>query len=255
MSLDRDQLGRAAGDFSAGDLDRDECDAFRRLLAEDPTLARECDFWRRVRGSLGPCERDPAAPGANFASAILSRAARERGADRGTVLRLPAWAMAGTAALAAALVVALLLRGGESPVARMYQEDGTAVVPQASVAWDDYMPLAMVSRVDPATAIVAHERQRPWLGMWTRPVTLVEDGTEHAAHLVLRVAGGSPAHAIGLHPGDVVCRLDGRRVTTERCIAGKIARSQPGDVMRVEWVRPGTGEHFIKELRAETAYE
>jgi len=255
MSVDRDHLRHAAGDFSAGDLDPDQADAFRRLLAEDPSLERECAFWRRVRGPLRACERDPAAPGQHFAAALLQHAARERHADRGVMLRLPLWATAGTALVAAALVVALLLRGGEAP-ALMYLEDGTAVVPQQSVAWDDFMPLARVSRVDPAAAAtVAHERHRPWLGMWTRPVTLVEHSSESAAHLVLRVAGGSPAHAMGLHPGDVIRSLDGRRVTTERCIAAKLARCHPGDTLRVEWVRPATGECFIKDLRAETAYE
>lgn len=254
MSLDRDQLRHAAGDFSAGDLDRADAEAFRALLSEDPALEQECAFWRRVRPALTACERDPAAPGPAFASALLQRAGRERAADRTRVLRLPAWAMAASAAAAALVIVVLLLRPGGPAPARMYLEDGTAVVPE-SVAWDDYMPAALVSRVDSHTATVAHERQRPWLGMWTRPVHLVEDGSEASAHLVLRVAGGSPAHAIGLHPGDVVRSIGGCPVTTERCIARKLANCRPGDTLRIEWVRPGTGERFARELRAEAAYE
>lgn len=268
MNLDRDQLRRAAGDYTAGDLEREECEAFRRLLAEEPAIERECRFWKRVRGALCPNDAaktrdgDPAAPGEGFATALLQRAARERRADRGVVLRMPAWAMAATAsALAAGLVAALILGRGalggvdRSGGGRMYLEDGTAVVPQ-SVSWDDYMPLAQVSRIEPTAATtVAHERQRPWLGMWTRPVILAENGSEDAAHLVLRVAGGSPAHAMGLHPGDVVRSLDGCRVTTERCIARKLAACRPGDTMRVEWVRPSTGERFVKELRVESVYE
>lgn len=266
MTLDRDQLRHAAGDFTAGDLDRTEAEAFRRLLAEDPTLERECRFWERVRGTMCPPPgaartrtADPAAPGEHFAAALLQRAARERTADRRVVLRMPAWATAATAAAAAAVLVALLMgRGAGSSLpmsGRMYQEDGTAVIPQ--MTWDDYMPLAQVSRIEPTSAVatVAHERQRPWLGMWTRPVTLVDGDSEDAAHLVLRVAGGSPAHAMGLSPGDVVRSLDGCRVTTERCIARKLAACRPGDTLRVEWIRPSTGERFAKELRAETVYE
>lgn len=258
MSLDHERLRRSAGDYSAGDLPRDEAEAFRRLLAEEPALERECRFWNRIRGSLGrdsAVAPDPAAPGAQFGAALLQRAARERGPDRRVTLRLPTWAMAGTAALAAGLALALLLGGDDTTTGRMYQEDGTAVIPPQTMTWDDYMPSAQVTRIDPAASTVAHERQRPWLGMWTRPVTLVDQGREASAHLVLRVAGGSPAHAMGLHPGDVVCSLDGRRVTTSRCIARKLAGCHPGDTMRVEWVRPGTGERFTRELRVESVYE
>jgi hypothetical protein len=253
-ALAGEALRGAAGDFSAGDLEREEAEAFRRLLAEDPRLEDECAFWRRVRPTLCGARRDPAAPGPAFAEALVQRACRER-QDRPVVLRLPVWAMGvgSVAAVAAVLALALVLRGGE-PTARMFGEDGTAVVPQ-SQEWDEYMPAALVSRVAPGSAVVAHERHRPWLGVWTRPVLLTIDGQDGAGHLVLRVAGGSPAYAIGLHPGDVIQRVDGCALRTSSCLARKLAGCQPGQSLRMEWVRPSTGERFARELRAETVYE
>lgn len=261
MTMEKADLRHAAGDLVAGDLDAADAEAFRRLAADEPALGREVAFWERVRPALAatPVETTPPL-GAGFTAAVLARAARERqeqaAAPRQVVLRLPPWAMAAVASAAAAALVVLLLRPS-APAGRMYLEDGAQVVLERG-DWQEYSPLALVNAIergDPALAAADHHA-RSWLGMWSRPVTVVESGrTVGEGILVLRVAHGSPAHAAGLRPGDVIRSLAGCPVSTAQCIGARLEQCKPGDVLWTVWDRPRTGEQFRREIRVEAVYE
>lgn len=262
-TLDDDALHAAAGDYVAGDLVGDEASRFQAKLASDPSLPREVAFWQ----ALHPAWNDGLTTDGlseSFADSVLARAGRES-ADRHRVIQLPVWAMIVTSAAAAALAIVALIPAipanhtlsAPPTQAQMYAEDGAALVATAPTGpWERYLPRALVSHVesDNATAEVPHSRA--WAGFWTRPVRITQDG--HAGgggHLVLRVAGGSPADGIGLRPGDIIVGIKDCPVSTPACIAHQLRTASPGEPIRIQWWRPGTGEQFATELVLETLYE
>lgn len=75
---------------------------------------------------------------------------------------------------------------------------------------------------------------------------------------VSAVATGSPAYVAGLRAGDVIVRLQNLAVGRNGTMAGycEVLRStRPGDQMRIEIVRPSTGQFLIGELNGERLSE
>lgn len=244
-----------AGAFAAGDLGPDEQSAFAQRLQEDPQARRELDFWRQVRPGFADNSRESLGPG--FAAAVLTRAQREQGdGRRQIVIRMPIWGAAVIAAAAAALVIMLLLPEPASD--GMWLEDGTGVtLAERGGSWNDLLPLTTVSHVyrhDPDLAETI--RNRPWLGLWSRPVTIL-DGSESigTGHLVIRVVSDSPADRVGLRPGDVIRTLNECPLFSTQCIAHVLEETKPGQTMTVDWFRPRTGEQFSKQLTLVAVYE
>ena len=128
---------------------------------------------------------------------------------------------------------------------QIFAEDGTAIVLPTSgpVDQDTYMPVRVVSHVDTSerSGVVTERIERPWLGVWTRPVTI--DGLPQSTGLsVVRVASGSPADAAGIVPGDVIVDLAGCPLATRFCIMGALSEHKAGDTVPIAYYRPSTGE-------------
>jgi membrane-associated protease RseP (regulator of RpoE activity) len=259
MSPAPDPLLDDAAAWVAGDLEREERPAFAERLRRDPAARREVEFWQRVRPAFADPARAGDGLGPGFAAAVLARAAREQPATgRQVVIRLPLWSVGAIAAAAAALVVALLLPSAR-PTGGMWLEDGSAVALQARGGdWSDYMPRALVHQVShhEAAPAATPARERPWLGLWTRPVDVIDEGVANGTgHLVLRVVSGSPAARIGLRPGDVISSLDDCPLFSTQCIAHHLDGARPGDTVMVDWFTPSTGVHSRKPLTLEAVYE
>lgn len=76
---------------------------------------------------------------------------------------------------------------------------------------------------------------RAALGVSVR--TVLGDGFEPAGAAVVEAAGDGPAGEAGLRPGDVVVGLDGAEVTDVVSLAEALASRQPGDTVRVTYLR------------------
>jgi len=259
MSTPRDLHDDPAA-WVADDLTRAERETFSQQLHADPQAQREVDFWQRVRPAFAETRPSDDTLGPGFAAAILARAHREQPSHpRQLVIRLPLWAATAAAVAAAALIVALLLPSAKPTGAGMWLEDGSAVSLNANGEdWSDYLPRALVSQVshrNPSLATV-HGRERPWLGLWSRPVEVIDNTTvTGTGHLILRVVSGSPADRIGLRPGDVISTVDGCRLFSTQCIAHRLSDARPGQTMVIDWFRPSSGEQFSKALVLEAVYE
>lgn len=246
--LHEEELRHAAGDATAGDLAEPERAAFAQLQQREPALAGECAFWERLRSGIAL--HTPPAADPFLAERLLRRRDWEL-ARRSRTLRLGWWT--GGAVAAALLVgfVAGMRMGGASglpgsePEPLAWFEDGSAVYMRGESRrmWDHYMPLAQVVQVHSELRPRDPDGSRPWLGVWTRPVSC--DGSEQVrrGHLLVRVAAGSPAASAGLRPGDVLTAVGGHAVWTPRCIAHQLAQSRPGQTLAVTYWRPGEGMH------------
>lgn len=254
-TFDDDTLRAAAGDYVAGDLTPAETARFQAQLSDQPALAEDIAFWQRLRpGWTDAVATDGLSE--SFADSVMARVGRES-ADGHRVIRLPLWAMITTSALAAALAIVVLLPA-PVPDAQMYAEDGAAMVATSSTGpWEHYVPRALVSHVndDRKVATSSAPVQRAWAGFWTRPVRIHHDGKAGGGHLVLRVAGGSPADTIGLRPGDIIRSVANCPVFTSACIAHQLQEVAPGQALRVNWWRPSTGEQRTATLQLEALYE
>jgi putative serine protease PepD len=69
--------------------------------------------------------------------------------------------------------------------------------------------------------------KRPWLGVSTSPAP-------GGGAVVREVTPGSPADRAGIEPGDVITRVDGRRVDEPDDVADAVAARQVGDRITVE---------------------
>jgi serine protease DegS len=96
--------------------------------------------------------------------------------------------------------------------------------------------------------LIEHGRViRGYLGIETSDLTPGDAaalGIDGPAVVVKRVNG--PAAEAGLVPGDVVTRIDGQRITSERQVTNLIASAQPGDRVEIRIVR-GRGERLTTE--------
>jgi len=256
MSSNEERLSARdlAGSHVADDLDHQEEAAFRQALAEDPGLRDEVAFWKGLSGHWDDGLGD-AALGSGFADAVLARSQREQNGAR--IIRLAIWAVALGSAVAAALVVALVLPRTGQP-GEMYGEDGFAVTATATTgSWDAALPRALITQVvsgsDNLTNLPQHVR--PYAGIWTRPVNITVGKRPGGGHLILRVAGGSPADRAGLRPGDIILTIGQCPVFTPACIAHQLETRRPGDTLHLEIWRPRTGEERTAELTLEALYE
>lgn len=132
----------------------------------------------------------------------------------------------------------------------VFLEDGSAVsLPdQEQFNSAHFMPVRNVAHIDAAADLnLASGRiERPWLGVWTRPVTIegLDDFTTGLS--VVRVASGSPAAEGGIKPGDVIVDLGDCPLATRFCIMKALASSQPGDTVPLRYFRPGVaGIHHL----------
>jgi hypothetical protein len=115
-----------------------------------------------------------------------------------------------------------------------FEDGGPVMAPSQDVGWASYMPRGQTRDLNQATN--ATDRPHPWLGIWTRPVQQIDaSGGSHSAHLVVRVAGGSPAWTAGLRPGDILTALDGCSLATPECIGAHLSSLAPGSVIQVTW--------------------
>jgi S1-C subfamily serine protease len=95
--------------------------------------------------------------------------------------------------------------------------------------------------IDPARALIEQLRtgqvpDHALLGVSTQPSPA--DATTQGAR-VADVSAGSAAHDAGLQVGDVITAVDGQAVTTPDDLATAIAGHQPGDEVKVTYVRNG----------------
>jgi Do/DeqQ family serine protease len=100
--------------------------------------------------------------------------------------------------------------------------------------------------------IIQHGRpRRGWIGIEAHDITpgLAREINLKAAEgvIVAGVVRGGPAHRAGLKPGDIVQRIDGKKIREARDALLAISSRRPGDTLNVEVVRDG------KEMKIEVA--
>ena len=66
--------------------------------------------------------------------------------------------------------------------------------------------------------------------------------------VVKEVTSGSPADELGLKPGDVITKLDGRLITDPDSLVATIRSYRPGDTVTVEWSSDGSTRSGTAEL-------
>ncbi len=254
MTLEPDiDLRHAAADHAAGDLPPAEAAAFARLLVDDPALQREVASWSAFQSRLATGVPDAAhAPGPEFARELLRR--RHDRAQRAIAIPMPRWFAAAAAAGLGVLIGAFAVPHARAPADAgvvALQDDGTGASAPAA-ATRPPVRLASTDRVrtsgdDPAR--LAATGEHPWIGLWTRLVTL-DEGTTHArhAHLVVRMVSGSPASAAGIHAGDVILSVDGVAADQEQSLARALAAHRPGEILAIEcWcaINEHTNQHRV----------
>ncbi|MCL4508155.1 MAG: PDZ domain-containing protein [Chloroflexi bacterium] len=90
--------------------------------------------------------------------------------------------------------------------------------------------------------IVAESTARPALGAAVADAARILKAKglpEQSGAYVGRVTPGSPAAALGLHPGDIVTRLTGRPVNTADDLLQIMAQAERGMRLDVTYVRDG----------------
>lgn len=93
---------------------------------------------------------------------------------------------------------------------------------------------------------------RGWLGVGIQQLTadLAEKFTvdENTGVLVNEVFEGDPAARAGIHPGDIITKVDGKTVETPSTLAKIIAGFNPGYNAKVEILRDGKKQQLTVEL-------
>jgi hypothetical protein len=222
-------------------------------------------FWITMRAGLAapgtaatPAPRDPA----RLAEGLLRRHAWEQAVAR---RRWRGWvAQAGAVAVAACVGIAVGWRfhpatpapsppaPAPQPVA-WFEDGGPAMAPSQDVGWASYMPRG-AGGLDQTSTVA--DRPHPWLGIWTRPVQqFTADGGRHSAHLIVRVAGGSPAWVAGLRPGDVLTALDDCSLATPDCIGAHLSGLTPGTPIKVAWWDAHAGVSRQATIRLDALHE
>ncbi|GKS58726.1 peptidase [Nitrospira sp.] len=89
---------------------------------------------------------------------------------------------------------------------------------------------------------------RAWLGVGIQPLTpelAKKFGVDDAAGvLVNEVFEGDPASEFGIHPGDVITKVDGKPVDSPNRLSRMVATMDPGTWTQVEVVRDGNRVEF-----------
>lgn len=98
-------------------------------------------------------------------------------------------------------------------------------------------------------------KQRCWLGTSAYPVNSIVsrelDLPIHYGVLVNRVFGNSPAAKAGLMRGDVIFRIDNRRVKDEEMLRGYLQGKKTGDKVKIAVFRNGNKKVFVATLQPE----
>lgn len=93
---------------------------------------------------------------------------------------------------------------------------------------------------------------RAWLGVGIQPLTpelAKKFGVdEQAGVLVNEVFQGDPASESGIHPGDVITKVDGKSVDTPNRLSRLVATLDPGSATEVEIIRDGKRLQFSVAL-------
>jgi membrane-associated protease RseP (regulator of RpoE activity) len=241
------------GDYTAGDLTSADGEAMEGLLEVNAQFRREAEFWKGLRSTVKE-STDDAVPDARLLTGIDHRLTWERASKRPIWVRFTPIAAAALIAFSIAPLVRQKGGARAAPVAvaqagigvLAWFEDGSEVVlpPQTQALWSRYLPLATVTTVSmarPTEQILSHE-VKPWLGVWTRPVQLLDADSDDKGHLLVRVANGSPAADAGLEPGDVITAVGDCPVFTPQCIASLLAKAKPGDRFIVHYWQGRTGK-------------
>jgi PDZ domain len=277
-------LRERAAEYAHDELTADETRQFEDVLRADGTddLRQEIALWRNLRTGLTTNVEVPASTTSpiDLAATVLRRHALERHAAPARTLRLPRW-IAPAMAAAACLMLGVGLAGGAwlsradtpqpdssiavapdqpryqtiEPVA--YGEDGSAVnPPPATVSWHTYLPLSGIDEADATRPLPMQAQERSWIGLWTKDARLVLSGSQaRAAHLVVRVVGGSPAYAAGLRPGDMILSIDGCGVDSAHCLGMHLAKTKPGDQLKLDIWSAADAAYRTVTVTLETVYE
>jgi S1-C subfamily serine protease len=80
-----------------------------------------------------------------------------------------------------------------------------------------------------------HVGPTAFLGVAVHPFGYYSGGYVPGA-LVDTVLPGGPADRAGLTPGDIIVKIDGKRVATPSGVARVILQKKPGDTVKIEWV-------------------
>lgn len=107
------------------------------------------------------------------------------------------------------------------------------------------IPINMAKDILPAL-LAGREVIRGLLGV------SVVDVPELSGALIREVAPRSPADVAGLRPGDVIIAIDGESSVSARQLRHRVARTQPGSILRLEIVRPD-GVHETTRAQVERA--
>jgi serine protease Do len=83
---------------------------------------------------------------------------------------------------------------------------------------------------------------RGYLGVGSAPLSARGRAHYEVDHgvVVTEVAANSPAHSLGLVPGDVVLEVNGKQVSDPRDLFRAVASRQPGEAVPFTWLRDGT---------------
>lgn len=251
QSLAAGDLRDSAGDWSAGDLSPAEHAAFAALLESEPGLRDEVHFWQQLREQLPTALRPETAhpPGPDLAQAL-----RRRLAEPAPGARFSWWSNAGWA-LAAALLLAVLLPRQQATAPSesgpfAFTEDGAALyLPEQESGNDLQLQRVTMIQVDGPAPQPAELRERPWLGVVTRPVDL-RGFSQDKGLQVVRLSSSGPAAKAGLLPGDVLLQFGDCPMRSRWCISRALHDGQlrAGDPTPLVYLRPHTGAVLTTEI-------
>jgi len=133
----------------------------------------------------------------------------------------------------------------QSPLARLNTQVAKANTNRPSISAPAAINLQMM-------AAKSTMEQRCWLGISAYPVDSVAsrelDLPIHYGVLVNRVFGNSPAAKAGLMRGDVIFRIDNRRVKDEEMLWGYLQGKKAGDKIKIVVFREGNKKVFVATL-------
>jgi serine protease Do len=136
----------------------------------------------------------------------------------------------------------------QSPLAKPNTQVAKANANQPGISAPAAIDLQMV-------AAKSTMKQRCWLGISAYPVDSVAsrelDLPIHYGVLVNRVFGNSPAAKAGLMRGDVIFRIDNRRVKDEEMLWLYLQGKKAGDKVKIVVFREGNKKVFVATLQPE----
>jgi anti-sigma-K factor RskA len=199
--------GALLGGYVLGSLEPAEMDEMRRHVADCPYCgpeARALGVLPSLLDSIDPAEVPPPTLPSSVEEAVLDNFARERGRERRPRrrfrVRMPRVAVAGVACVAA-VVIALLVVGGNGEVSHAYASAKLGPVGQvqtaSAVAWAEDVPAG--------TRVRLRARGLPTTGNATYELWCIRADGRWISGGTFRAAGDGRAEAMltaGVRPGD-----------------------------------------------------